>query len=312
MLNRRILRIKAFETLYSYAVTGRPSLAEAQKQLDESCESVRDLYLFMLALVPALSAEALSRIEAQRETIPSGKGTADPNMKFAGNALSSLLADDPDFRRMLEKKDLSWEQYDLIVKGILGRVRGKEYFSEYLASPRRSLSEDCALFSRMFEEDLLDDDALDALLVEKSVFWAGDLSYVISQCCRTFGDLSHGKPWHYPELYQSEEILRRDPSATVQSDRDFVHKLFRGAYCGYEKYFSLIKDNAVGWESDRLFCTDTALIALGLAETEAFPDIPRSVTINEYVEISKHFCTPKSSAFVNGLLDKLSREHIKQ
>lgn len=313
MLNRRILRIKAFETLYSYAVVGGPSLKEAERQLDGSCEAVRELYLFMLALVPALADEAKNRIEAPKSKVNPSWEELNPNTKFAENALAALLDGDPDFQKALCSRELSWEQYDLIVKGILDVIAGREYFQEYMSSAsRRSLREDCALFTRIFEEDLLDSDALDALLEEKSAFWAGDLAYALTQCCHTFADLSKGQSWRLPELYLSDMTRRRNPSAKVQSDSDFVHKLFRSAYCGYEKYFSLVKDNAVGWESDRLFCTDTALIALGLAETETFPDIPRSVTINEYVEISKFFCTPKSSAFINGLLDKLTRENTKK
>lgn len=312
MLNRRILRIKAFEVLYSYAVTGGPSLKEAEKQLDASCEAVRDLYLFMLALVSPLTQEAQKRIDAAKNKINPSPEDLAPNMKFAGNRLSRLLDSDPDFQKILKNKGLSWEQYDIIVRGIYDGLKDKEYFCKYMASPIGSLKEDSALFTRIFEEELVENSALDALLEEKSMFWTDCLAYALTQCCRTFSDFSRGKTWQLPELYMSDMTRLRDPSAKLQSDSDFVHKLLRNAYSGFERYSALVKEKAVGWESDRLFCTDTTLIVLGLAETETFPDIPRSVTINEYVEISKFFCPLGSGSFINGLLDTITRENIKK
>ena len=311
MLNRRILRIKAFKVLYSYAVTGRPSLREALRQLDCSCEAVRDLYLFMLALVSPLTREANNRMESAKGKINPSPEDLNPNTKFVDNSLAPLLDGDPDFQKMLKKKGLSWDQYDIIVRSILDSFKSKEYFSIYMSSPGHSLKEDCALFTKIFEEELVDNAALDALLEEKSIFWTDDLAYALTQCCYTLKDLSRGLSWSLPELYQSDMVLKRKPSARIQSDCDFVHKLFQNAYSGYDRYFTLIKDNTAGWESDRLFSTDTTLIALGLAESETFPEIPMSVTINEYVEISKYFCSPKSGSFINGLLDKLIREIIK-
>ena len=67
----------------------------------------------------------------------------------------------------------------------------------------------------------------------------------------------------------------------------------------------MISGAVSNWDQDRIVSTDMALIVTGLAEAENFPTIPVKVTINEYVEISKYYGTPKSSVFVNGLLDRL-------
>ena len=104
-----------------------------------------------------------------------------------------------------------------------------------------------------------------------------------------------------PPLYQSE-LLSGDG---VESDKYFVRKLLQASFGGYERYSSMVADAVVGWEKERLFSTDVVLIVMGLAEASTFPTIPVKVTINEYVEIAKHFGTPKSRSFVNGLLDKL-------
>ena len=94
----------------------------------------------------------------------------------------------------------------------------------------------------------------------------------------------------------------------MDSDEAFLRKLFTTAYGNFKSYCAKVSGSVSRWESDRLFTSDLVLIALGLAEAETFPEIPLKVTINEYVEISKYYSTPKSAAFVNGLLDRLIHE----
>ena len=113
--------------------------------------------------------------------------------------------------------------------------------------------------------------------------------------------LAKGERWSLLPLYQSE-LLKGEG---VESDKFFVRKLLQASFAGYEKYSAMIAEAVTGWEKERLFSTDVVLIAMGLAEVVTFPTIPVKVSMNEYVEISKYYGTPKSRSFVNGLLDKL-------
>ena len=308
MLNRRILRIKAFKILYAYAISGNMTLDEALAQLDASCEATRDLYLMMLSIIPPLAREAGARIEAARGKIHPSEEDLHPNEKFAANRLAALLADDPDFQKVLARKKLSWEPYDIFIRKTFDTIRLREDYQAYMAAPDCSLEQDCRLFYRIFEEVFVDSPDLEQILEDLSLWWIDDLAYSLTWCCRTLQDLSKGKAWRLPPLYQSEMVSRRDPSAAVESDRDFVRKLLRCALTGFDGYFDRITALVPGWDSDRLFSTDMALIAMGLAEAEHFPQIPLRVTINEYVEISKFYGTPKSRPFVNGLLDRIIQE----
>ena len=305
MLSRRILRIKAFKVLYGYAVAGKMTIDDAMAELDKSCEATRDLYLFMLAIIPALTAEAKQRIEFAKAKFNPTEEERNPNTRFADNAIAPILANDVDFNKLLTRKGLSWEPYFLIVQGILDSAKEKDYFRKYMAAPEASIKADSKLFKRMYEEEFVDNESLAAMLEDKSIYWIDDLAYSLTWCCRTLDSLAEGIPWKLPELYQSDTALKPGKVANVQSDRAFVHNLLKNAFAGYEGYFKLITESVKDWEADRLNASDTALIALGLAEAETFPEIPVKVTINEYVEISKFYCTPKSSAFINGLLDRL-------
>ena len=202
---------------------------------------------------------------------------------------------------MFSKKKFAWGQYDLFLKKVMSSVAEKEYFKAYMASETRSLEEDCKLFTKIFEEEFVDSEELEKILEDKSLYWNDDLAYSLTWCCKTLKSLAKGENWSLLPLYQSEMLSGED----VESDKAFVRKLLQSAFAGYEKYSAMVAESVSGWEKERLFSTDVVLIAMGLAEAVTFPTIPVKVTMNEYVEISKFYGTPKSRSFVNGLLDKL-------
>lgn len=307
MLNRRILRIKAFKALYTSVVIkgteSQMSLNDAEYHLEMSCESTRDLYLYMLGIVSPLTKIASDRIAAVQKKRVLTEQEKNPNMKFADNALAKYLDQDKDFQKLFKKKNFTWEPYDIILKKIMDSVMKQQYFADYMADPEISLAQDCKLFTRIFEEELVDREDLEALLEGMSIYWNDDLAYALTHCCKTFESLARGGEWSLPPLYQSEAMARAGKS--VESDKEFVVKLLRAAYVGHEKYSQMVSDSVSGWEQDRMVATDVCLIVMGLAEAATFPNIPVKVSMNEYVEISKYYGSLKSPVFVNGLLDKL-------
>ena len=270
MLNRRILRIKTFKVLYSSVLSGNMSLSDANTQLELSCEATRDLYIYMLGIVSPLTSIAKERIESAKRKFAPTEEDLNPNTKFADNSLAVLLDNDPDFTKIFKKRKFSWEQYDIFLKKVLTSVTGKKYYADYMASPESSLAEDCRLFTRIFEEEFVDSAELEQILEDMSIYW---------------NDMKTGPG--------------------VESDKAFVTRLLQTAITGYSKYSGRVAAAVSNWDNERIVSTDMAIIVLGLAEAVAFPNIPVRVTINEYVEISKYYGTPKSRIFVNGLLDRI-------
>ena len=306
MLNRRILRIKAFKVLYSYAENPSMSLKEAQAQLEMSCRATRSLYLFMLSIIPALTEEARARIDAARSKFNPTEEEKHPNLKFVENAIATILAGDPDFQKAVSREKLSWDQYDVLLRNLYDSIRGKSYYSRYMASPERSLAEDVRLFVRIFEEEFVDNADLEDILEDLSIYWNDDLAYALTCCCRTLDSFAAGERWSLPPLYQSEMAGREG----MDSDKRFVTELLRAAYCNYGTFYDKIAASVPKWDKDRLFVIDMVLIICGIAEAKAFPEIPVKVTINEYVDISKYYSTPKSRSFVNGILDGIIQEML--
>ena len=305
MLNRRILRVKVFKTLYSFAENHGMTLKEAEALLDLSCEATRDLYLFLLALTGPLTAEALSRIEAARAKFNPTEEELHPNLKFVENRIAPLLAQDPDFSKLTGRKKFAWDQYDVLLRRLYERLRTRKYFQEYLASGESSLEEDARLWCRIYERELEDNPELSDILEDLSIHWNDDLGYALLWCIRTMRTLGEGEPWRLPPLYQSE----LPGSEGLESDRKFVVTLLRTAYLHFDDYCARVAELTPGWNRDRLCVTDLCLIACGMAEAEMAPAVSPRIIINEYVEISKYYSTPESSAFVNGLLDKLINQH---
>ena len=301
MLNRRILRIKAFKAIYSYAENPGMSLKDTEALLERSCEAVRDLYLFLLSITVPLTAEASARIEAARAKFNPTEEERNPNMKFVGNGVAALFASDPDFQKVVQKKKLSWDQCDVLLRTLYEKIRGREYFRRYMESGESSLAEDAALWVRIFEKEFEDNDDLWQILEDMDILWTDDLPYALLACCSTLRSIGAGSRWSLPELYLSD----MPGNEGKESDKKFVFGLLRKAYSRFADYYQAVSELTPKWDKNRLCVTDLALIACGVAESEAFPSMPAKVIINEYVEISKYYSTPESRAFVNGLLDKL-------
>ena len=301
MLNRRILRTKAFKAVFCYAENPGMTLKETEALLEISCESTRDLYLFLLSIVGPLTDEARSRIESSRNKFSATDQERNPNLKFVNNRIAPLLASDRDFTKLIARKKLSWDQYDALLRNLYESIRTKDYFTSYLENGQSSLEDDAALWCKIFENEFEDNQALEEILEDLSIYWNDDLPYSLGWCCKSLRSIAKGECWNLPALYQSE----LPGNEAMESDRAFVHSLVRTAYANLDAYCTRVAELTPKWNRDRLCTTDLALIACGLAESKAFPATPFGVIINEYVEISKYYSTPESSAFVNGLLDKI-------
>ena len=299
MLNRRILRIKAFKAIYSRTENPAMTVKEGETQLELSCEATRDLYLFLLALPQALTAEAVNRIEAARGKFNPSAEELHPNMKFAENRIAPLLGEDPDFQKIIQKKKFSWEQYDVLLRHLYDTVRTREYYAAYMASPASSVGEDASLWSNIFASELEDNAELEEILEDLGIWWNDDLAYALNWCCRTMDSLGKGERWSLPPLYMSEL------SDKAESDKAFITKVLRAAFAHFDEYVNDIAAITPKWDRSRICSTDLALIVAGLAENAAFPEMGSGIIINEYVEISKFYSTPESRAFVNGILDRL-------
>ena len=300
MLSRRLIRIKAFKTLFAYEASHADNPAAAQKTLLESCDKVKDLYYFMLNISASLIRVAEDKIAVGLQKFRPTEEEAHPNLKFVHNRFAALLSDDPEFGRYCQKRGLLWGEYEPFVKHVFNSLTTKEYYQNYMQSGEDSLEEDCRLFSCIFEDEFEDNEELASILEDLSVLWVDDLAFALNAIIAGIDETVHKHHIVHPNTFLKED------------DKDFALRLLGESIARYDEYFDLLSEHLDNWKSDRLVSTDAALIVMGITEAVVFPTIPVKVTINEYVEISKYYSTPNSRVFVNGILDRIIQEKVRE
>ena len=298
MLSRRLIRIKAFKTLFAYIGSESDNVGAAQTALLESCDKVKNLYYFMLNISSSLVRVAEEKIAVGMRKFHPTEAEANPNYKFVRNRFAALLSEDPEFGRICQKRGLTWGEYEPFVRHVYNSMLTKEYYQDYMASGEDSFEEDCRLFSCIFEDEFEDNEELDSILEDMSLLWVDDLAYALNVIIAGIDETRRKKRIVHPNTFLKED------------DKEFALRLLTESILRYEEYFKLLEGHLDNWNSDRLVSTDATLIVMGVTEAVVFPTIPIKVTINEYVEIAKYYSTPNSRIFVNGILDRIIQEKV--
>lgn len=296
MLSRRLIRIKAFKTLFAFVGSESDNVNAAQKTLLESCDKVKDLYYFLLNISSSLVNVAEEKIAVGLRKYHPTEAEANPNYKFVRNRFAALLSDDPEFGRICQKRGLNWSEYDPFVRHVYNSMITKEYYQDYMNSEEDSFEADCRLFSCIFEDEFEDNEELESILEDISLLWIDDLAFALNAVIAGIAETSRKKRIVHPNTFLKED------------DKEFALRLLTESIVHYDEYFKLMESHLDNWKADRLVLTDAALIVMGVTEAVEFPTIPVKVTINEYVEIAKYYSTPQSASFINGILDATAKK----
>jgi N utilization substance protein B len=181
---------------------------------------------------------------------------------------------------------------------MLDRIEGSEIYKEYMSSEVSSYEEDKELWRKLYKAFVFDNEELDALLEEQSLYWNDDKSIVDTFVLKTIKRFEE-------ENGAAQQLL---PEYKDVADMEFARSLFRNAIAKADTYRELMSQSSKNWDMSRLAFMDVVIMQVALAEVMTFGDIPLSVTLNEYVEIAKHYSTVKSGSFVNGLLDSITKK----
>lgn len=298
MISRRLLRIKALMALYAFNRREDGDLVKAESELVFSIAKTYDLYHYLLLLVLEISDVAADRIErALQKKMPTPQDL-NPNRRFIDNPVIVQLRNNRSLNKYLNGTKLSWVNFAHIPRILFNNMLSWDEFGEYMNQEEMNYQGHkkfvINLVSRLFSasEDLVNS------LEEQSIYWNDDLEYVLLMIEKTLKKFraASGEQAELMPLYKNRE------------DEEFVKLLFRKAVLNYRQSSELIDNNTTNWEVDRIALMDTLVMQLAIAEVLEFPEIPVKVTLNEYIEIAKYYCTPKSSTFVNGILDNIFRE----
>ena len=296
MLNRRYLRIKAFQALYAYWQSDNASAARIEKELFTGIERTYDLYLSLLLVFGELRHVAeLIFEERKKKHLPTAEDL-DPNLRFVNNPVLRTIAQSDRLRIECEKRKISWVGNHELFTTLYRELENHELFTAYLQEPQKSFKRDQGFILQLFTEVIANHEALQEVYEGRSITWLEDMDLAASLVKRT---LEQMREVDSADLAMSELI--RDP----QEDNAFISTLFRKTIEFSEEHEKAIAEKSENWESDRIALSDMILMQMALTEVRIFDQIPVKVTLNEYIEIAKAYSTPKSKNFINGVLDKL-------
>ncbi len=298
MISRRLLRIKALLVLYAFNRKKGDNLEAAEKELLQSLKKSYDLYHLLLLLIIEIIDVAEERIEiARNKKIPTQEDL-NPNTKLIDNRLIKQLSVNKQLKDYSNKAGLSWRKYLELPRKYYNILKDSEIYTDYMNSGKSSYGEDKKLVARLFDLILMESEELESVLEEESVYWNDDLDFIsimVDKTIRQFKE-SSTEDHRLMTLYRSDD------------DELYVKTLLRKTILKNDLLTELIDRNTTNWEIERVALMDTLVMQLAITEIMEFPEIPVKVTLNEYIEIAKFYCTSKSSTFVNGILDKIVRE----
>ena len=295
MLNRRHLRIKVLQFLYAYYQSEQDDYANMQKQLINSVDRIYDLYLYFLLTFSEVKSIAEERIETNKSKIRPSDEELNPNLKFVNNKIIQLLEDHKEHRRVSELSKVNWvgdENKEMFKKMYLQFRDGETYF-EFMNNDSASFEDDKNFAIAFFKEDIANFELLYSHFEERSIHWLDDIDLACTMVVKTLKTFTEEGPNRILELYKDEE-----------DEQFFVKELLKKTISLNKESEELIDELTSNWELDRIAKMDVILMKMAIAEIQVFNNIPTKVTLNEYIEISKYYSTPKSNKFINGVLDK--------
>jgi len=302
MISRRLLRVKSLKLLFGNTGSVELNMPHIDKELQVSIQKTYELYYFLFSSVIAVADYAEERIAIGMNKHLPTQEEALPNRKFVENDIIALLRSNIPLSKYCEKHHFSWAGDNAaLIRDIYNRMIGRDYYKSYLTSEERSFDADRRFLKEFFSNEFEDDQALENMLEEKSVWWSvDDINYVIGCIIRTLDSLTSN--WRNTKPLSQEQCS--------QDDEDFAKRLLRHSLIHYTEYWDRAIQFVHNWEADRVAAMDTMLIVQGFSEAIEFSEIPVRVTINEYVEIAKYYSTNNSHVFVNGVLDRMIKQGI--
>ncbi|MBR6439538.1 MAG: transcription antitermination factor NusB [Bacteroidales bacterium] len=302
MLNRRFLRIKVLQALYAYLESGETNVANGIKHLLDSIDKLYELFIWQLSFLVETKRFAENKItENKHKYIPKYEDLH-PNTRYIDNRLLNVIEDNKDFRKHEAELKINWADHQDVVKNYYDKMRETPEYKKYMADKNDNFASDKKFITTMITNYFADLDVLQDFYEDKSIYFCDDYHLVSSMLINFFTEMKKfDVDTKLPSIYKQENL-------EANADEKFIQDLFRETINHDEEFGKLIGDNTNNWEKERICLMDMIILKMALAEFVCFPSIPVKVTMNEYIEISKYFSTPKSRIFVNGILDKLAKK----
>ena len=302
MINRVLIRLKIVQIVYAYYQNGGKNLDTAEKELFFSLSKAYDMYNYLLLLMVEITKQAERKQSAAKSKLLPTAEELYPNTKFVDNRFIAQLEVNKQLLEFSETQKKTWENESEFVKSLCEKIMDTDIYKEYMASETSSYEEDRELWRKIYKRMIFNNDELDQVLEDQSLYWNDDKEIVDTFVLKTIKRFEE-------QNGADQELL---PEFKDEEDQDFARRLFRRTILNADYYRHLISENTRNWDLDRVAFMDVIIMQIALAEILSFPNIPVSVSLNEYLEIAKLYSTPKSGSFINGTLDGIVNQLKKE
>lgn len=301
MINRRHLRIKVMQSAYALILAENDNLDYQERYLKESIERLHQLYIVQLQLLVAVLSKATSLFKhAKNNFIPSDAIHASSTNFIKNQVLQQFKNSIALNELVFDEEENVWETHSEIVEIIWKKIKASNKFESYMRLTTPTYKDDKKFISDIYKKTIAPNDQLFEFYEDQVISWVDDIPFINTWILSNINSLS------------STKNFSPDPLFKDLDDKVFALELFRKSILNYSKFEKDIDAKTPNWDTERITKIDKLLMVMSIAEFIHFPSIPTKVSINEYIEIAKDYATPKSSFFINGVLDKLLEDFKKE
>lgn len=304
MLNRRHLRIKVLQMLYSYFNDeDSTDIQLTEKNLLNSIERIYDLYIYLLLSFPVVREVALNKQDERKKKLRPTKEDLYPNLKFVDNKIISLIIDSFDLSQLSENRKINWDNDEKreIYRKIFIEIEKSEVYFEHMNNDEKGFEADRNFLIQLFKAEIANSPLIYDFFEDEDIHWMDDIDLACSMVIKTIKNTKEDS-FDIMPLYKAND-----------DEKAFICTLLKETIKKDAENELMIENLVENWEFERIAKMDVLLLKMAITELQCFETIPTKVSINEYIEISKYYSTPKSNVFINGILDKsvnlLSKEN---
>ena len=288
--------------LYAAEISDFEDTKQHYKNLSNSIHSIHDLYLLNISLLIEIFKKAVNKYKISNESISGNISNIYSNEKFSKNQFLKQIFSNSKILELISSKDfINWDIDYKFVNLIYDKIIHSDIYSTYLGCEKKSYKIDLKFVQDIFKEIIVADEKFQSFVEEKNIYWMDDYPLVNTLLLKLFKS----------STANSLEKLFYFKLFSNISDKKYFDELANLSLKNFESNNQLINKYITNWDLDRLAKIDLVIINLAITELVNFKEIPIKVSLNEYIEISKDYSTEKSSLFINGILDKIVKDLVK-
>ncbi len=298
MINRRLIRIKVLQILYSSRKKEESnSISAVENELFHSINKFYDLYLMLFLLLEELSKLEERKIEIRTKGL-SDKKQQIANIKLSDNEFIKKIMANDELHEEKEKRKLNWKVYNEFITQTYNSLISTDLYNNYVNLEKTSYEDDKEFVKEFYTKFIIDNEAVYEFLEDNSIYWNDDLDFAVLMILKNIDFVKSLKG-----------SIKLFPLFKNEDDKNFAKNLLRKTAINFKKQIEIIRDNTQNWDIERIADIDLLILQIAITELFEFSSIPVKVTMNEYIEISKYYSTPKSNIFINGVLDKIIKKY---